>query len=229
MISQLIITFLGWLALMVVGANLIGMLVRGLVLTSEVKKLTTKGNDAFKKVVSEFYKPNEEWRVNVVALVLITIYLGVLFYFWNIGVVAVAVLLLVARIPDLLWEMKHGGIGGGREARALALAQPNLLNGKYAAAKNGYGLTYENFQSNKGSGILKRTKLASAVITFAEKNGIDTNNPVDASLLGEFVVAMTREGKTTSGRFKNMPARYMLTLLIMFAALPVLWYALYQL
>jgi len=46
MISQIVITFLGWLALMFIGTNLIGMLVRGLVLISEVKKLITNLNPA---------------------------------------------------------------------------------------------------------------------------------------------------------------------------------------
>lgn len=191
MISQITITFFGWLALMFISTNLIGMLVRGLVLTSEVKKLIAKGNDTFKKVVSEFYKPNEEWRVNIVAFVLITIYLGILFYFWNIGVVVVAVLLIIARVPDLLWEMKHGSVSS--------------------------------------SGLLKRANLTDAVIAAAEKSGIDTKSPVEASLLGEFVVAMTREGKVIRSRYKDMPAIYMLTNLVILAALPLLWYSLYRL
>ena len=191
MISQIVITFLGWLALMFISTNLIGMLVRGLVLISEVKKLIAEGNDAFKKVVAEFYKQNEERRVNVIASVLIVIYLIAVFYFWNIGVVIAAVMIMIARIPDLLWEMKYGGVSECE--------------------------------------LLKRADLADAVIAVAEKHGIDTKNETEASMLGEFVVTMTMEGKVSRKSFKNMPARYMLTLLIMFAALPVLWYALYRL
>ena len=191
MIFELIITFLGWIALMIVGTNLVGMLVRGFVLISEVRKLISKGSGAFKKVAAEFYKPSEERRVNVVALVLIVIYLIILFYFWNIGVVLVAASLMLARIPDLLWEMKHGVVSA-------------------------YGLR-------------KRAKLADEVIAAAEKNGIDTQNEAEASILGEFVVAMTRESKMSRKSFRHMPAVYMLTLLIYFATLPALWYVLYQL
>jgi len=140
MISQLIITFLGWLTLMIVGTNLIGMLVRGLVLVSNVENQLSKADDTFKKIAGEVYDPKAERKVNFIALVLIIIYLIALFYFWNIGVVIVAIMLMAARIPDLLWEIKHG-----RQS------------------------------------------------------------------------------------IKNMPARYMFTLLIMFATLPVLWYALYRL
>lgn len=138
MISQLIITFFGWLVLMIVGTNLIGMLVRGLVLVSDVEDQLSKANDTFKKIAGEVYNPKTERKVNFIALVLIIIYLITLFYFWNIGVVIAAIMLMTARIPDLLWEIKHG-----RQS------------------------------------------------------------------------------------IKSIPARYMITLAIMFAAFPVLWYALY--
>ena len=44
----------------------------------------------------------------------------------------------------------------------------------------------------------------------------------------KFVVAMTREGKIRM-RNRNMPAVYGLTVLLILAALPMLWYALYRL
>jgi len=228
MVSQLAITFVAWLVLILIGTNLIGMLVRGLVLTSEVSKLLAKGSPAFKKVAAEFYKSSEEKRTNIIALVLIVAFLGVLFYFWNIGVVIAAALVMIARVPDLLWEMKYGGVGGSAEVRADVVSRANAMSGKYKAAQNGYGLTFEDFQSERGSGLLKRANLADAVIASAEKHGIDTNNQSEASLLGDLVVAMTREGKVLRNRFRNMPTVYMLTNLVILAALPVLWYALYR-
>ena len=138
MISQLIITFLSWLVLMIVSTNLIGMLVKGLVLVSDVESQLSKADDTFKKIAGEVYDSKTERKVNFIALALIIIYLIALFYFWNVGVVIAAIMLMAARIPDLLWEIKHG------------------------------------------------------------KQNI-----------------------------RNMPMRYMFTLLIMFAALPFLWYALY--
>lgn len=136
MISQILITFFGWLALVLVGINLVGMLVRGLISNPEMDKLAAEGHEFVKKLAREHQEA--EKKVNYVALLLILIYLGALFYFWNIGVVVAAVMIMIARIPDLLWEMKYG-----------------------------------------------RAKI------------------------------------------KDMPPIYMLTLLIMLAALPVLWYALY--
>lgn len=139
MITQLIITLLSWFALMVIGTNLIGMFVRGLALVSDVENQLSKVDDTIKKIAGEIYDPKVEKKVNFIALALIAVYLITLFYFWNIGVVVAAIMLMIARIPDLLWEIKHG-----------------------------------------------------------------------------------RQG------IKNMPKRYMLTNLIMFAALPVLWYSLYS-
>ncbi len=229
MISQLAITFGAWLILLWASINLIGMLIRGLALTSEMKKILAKGSPAFRKVATEFYKPSEEKRTNIAALIFIIVFLGVLYYFWNVGVVIAAVLIMAARVPDLLWEMKHGGVGGSAEAQADALSRSNAMSGKYAAAQNGYGLAFENFQSKKGGALLLRLNLADAVIASAEKNGIDTSNRSEASLLGEFVVAKTREGKVSRRKYSNMSAAYMLTDLVTLAALPVLWYALYQL
>lgn len=191
MITQIAITFGVWLILLWVSINLIGMLVRGLVLASEMKKILAKGGQVFGKIATEFYKPSEEKRANLVVLVFITMFLGVLYYFWNIGVVITTTLIMVARIPDLLWEVRHGGVCG--------------------------------------TGLLKRTDLANKVIEFAEKNGIDTKNPTDATLLGEFVVSLTREGKVSRSGYAEMSPIYMLTIFITLATLPMLWYALYQL
>src|SRR3989344_7490828 len=228
MITQFAITFGGWLVLLWASINLIGMLVRGLAIISELGKILAKGSPAFKEVAAEFYKPSEEKRTNIIAIILIIVFLSVLYYFWNIGVVIAAVLIMAARVPDLLWEMKHGGVGGSAEVQADALSRPNAMSGKYAAAQNGYGLAFENFQSEKGGGLLLRLNLADAVIASAEKNGINTSDRSEASLLGEFVVAMTREGKIRM-RNRNMPAVYGLTVLLILAALPMLWYALYRL
>lgn len=108
MISQLIITFFGWLALVLVGTNFIGMLLRGLVLVADVEDQISKGSEAFKELAKEAYDAKTEKKVNIVAFTLIIIYLIMLFYFWNMGVVVAAIMIMVGRIPDLLWEIKHG-------------------------------------------------------------------------------------------------------------------------
>ncbi|KXJ99171.1 MAG: hypothetical protein UZ19_OD1000472 [Parcubacteria bacterium OLB19] len=46
---DLLFTFVGWLMLLYISINLIGMLVRGLVLVSDVEKQISEGDDTFKK------------------------------------------------------------------------------------------------------------------------------------------------------------------------------------
>ena len=138
MITQFAITFGAWLVLLWTSINLVGLFVRGFASNPEIDKMATEGQDFIKKLAKEHQ--SAERKTNIVALVLIIVFLVALYYFWNIGVVIAALMIMVARIPDLLWEMRHG-----------------------------------------------------------------------------------------TAKVKNMPPIYMLTLLIMFAALPVLWYALYQL
>ena len=50
MITQLLIAFFGWLVLMVVGTNLIGMFIRGLVLVADVEDQLSKADDKLKKI-----------------------------------------------------------------------------------------------------------------------------------------------------------------------------------
>jgi hypothetical protein len=229
MTSQIAITFGAWLALNLIGMNLIGMLARGLAPTLKIRKLLTKGSPAFGKVVAEFYKPSEESGLNIIAFVLIVSFLSVLFYFWNIGVVFAAVLIMVGDIPDMLWKMKHGRVGGSQGVFADIFSRSNSMNGNYSASKNGYGLGLECHGTPSGSGLLERANLADAVIASAKKNGINTKDRAEASLLGEFVVAVSWEGKATLNTFKNMPPAYHLNYIAFLAALPVLWYSLYRL
>jgi len=42
----------------------------------------------------------------VISTVLIFIFLAILFYFWNLGLVIAALMLMASRIPDVIWEMK---------------------------------------------------------------------------------------------------------------------------
>jgi uncharacterized membrane protein (Fun14 family) len=106
MISRLLITFFAWLVLMYVSINLVGLLVRGLFSNPEMEKLATEGSDFIKKKVKEHQRA--EKKVNFIALALIAVYLIGLFHFWNVGVVVVAVMIMAARIPDLVSEIKHG-------------------------------------------------------------------------------------------------------------------------
>lgn len=86
--------------------NLLGLLVRGLFTNPELDQLKQDSYEFIKKEIEKSQR-SENW-VNVIALVLLIGYLYGLFRIWNIGVVAVALTIMAGRLPDLVWEIKHG-------------------------------------------------------------------------------------------------------------------------
>ncbi len=93
----------GYLILLFVGTNLLGFIVRSFF-------PPTYTND------TEIHFLNEEIRklkraatITTILFSIITIsYFYALYYFWNIGIVIVAAILMLSRIPDLLFEIKTG-------------------------------------------------------------------------------------------------------------------------
>ena len=106
MITHILITIVFYFVLMLVSTNLLGLFVRGLFVNPEIEKLKTESHEFIKQEIKKYERAGK-W-VNVTAFLLIIVYLYLTFYFWNIGVTAVAVILMLARLPDLLWEIKTG-------------------------------------------------------------------------------------------------------------------------
>ncbi|MCR4307107.1 MAG: hypothetical protein NUV80_00945 [Candidatus Berkelbacteria bacterium] len=101
--------------------------------------------------------------------------------------------------------------------RADVYSRPNALNGKYKAAKNGYGLGVlheEVFPTSiperipllgrvfkasetafSGSALRMRADLADAMIASAEKNGVDMADEAQATAFGQLVTSMTGRGE----------------------------------
>jgi len=98
-----VMAFVGWLILMFIGTNLIGVVMRGIFRPSL---------DRFNSnpvLASMAARANKTLTVSTIAAVVLGVaYLYALGYFWNLGVVAGAVLLIVSRIPDLVWEIQSG-------------------------------------------------------------------------------------------------------------------------
>lgn len=104
--------------------------------------------------------------------------------------------------------------------RADIYSRPNALNGKYAAAKNGYGLGQfheEAFPTSipsmipglgkvfkasesafTGSALKMRAELADAMIAAAEQNGVDMLDEKQASAFGSLVGSLTGRGELTT-------------------------------
>jgi len=103
-----------------------------------------------------------------------------------------------------------------RTLRAEIISRPNALNGKYNAAKNGYGLNVLHeeayptsvveklpffgrlFKASEsafsGTAMRMRADLADAVIKNAEKNGVDMLDEKQATAFGNIVTSLTGRG-----------------------------------
>ena len=96
---------IAWVVLMLIGTNLVGMVVRGLVEGSPVRE--------FEKSPIPLIREEATWcrRTNtgmtIFFAVLTILYLYLLLRAWNIGVLIAAAMLMASRIPDLLWEIRN--------------------------------------------------------------------------------------------------------------------------
>ena len=94
-------SILGYLVLMWVGTNLLGMIVRGILPTY---KKDADGNLQLAMDV----KSSGGIVITIVFCVIAIIYFYALYHYWNIGIVVAAAMLIVSRIPDLIFEMRTG-------------------------------------------------------------------------------------------------------------------------
>jgi len=95
--------FAAWLVLMFIGTNLIGVVVGGFVRPSP-KRFETNPVTA-----SMASRANRAVTLSAVMSGMVCVaYLYALGHFGNLGVVAAAIMLMVSRVPDLLWEIWTG-------------------------------------------------------------------------------------------------------------------------
>ena len=96
----------GWVILMLVGTNLIGMVVGGLVPASGMAETEAGINPTLSHEVARHKRVNV--GMTLFFVVLVVLYLFLLMRLWNLKVLAAAVMLMLARIPDQLWEIRTG-------------------------------------------------------------------------------------------------------------------------
>lgn len=106
MIIQVLISVLSFFALMYLSVNLLGLFVRGLFPKLELDRIKKEGLEHIKRNIKE-YQHQQIW-ITLVALILNIAFFYLLFRIWNIGVVIAAVIIMVGRLPDLLWDIRHG-------------------------------------------------------------------------------------------------------------------------
>ena len=99
---------IAWITLMLVGTNLIGFVVRGLLWIPP--HIDADAPKSVRHILAD------EVRRYSVANIAITIfwtllslaYIGALYHFWNILLASAGILEMCSRLPDLLWEIRHG-------------------------------------------------------------------------------------------------------------------------
>lgn len=90
---------------MVISVNLLGLWVRGLFKNESIKELELTGSDFVK---SEIKKDNKfNIYENILFIILNILFLLYLIEYWNIGVMFVSIIIMLSRLPDLLWEIKN--------------------------------------------------------------------------------------------------------------------------
>jgi hypothetical protein len=87
-----------YLILLFIGTNLIGGVVRGFLVAG-----TVNTNQQAKEIYGR-----AGGTVTVIFILLLLGYLYVLYYFFNIWVVIAAIVLIIVRMPDLIWEIRNG-------------------------------------------------------------------------------------------------------------------------
>ncbi|MFA5240481.1 MAG: hypothetical protein WC476_12345 [Phycisphaerae bacterium] len=101
-------TIVAWFIIMLISVNLLGYVVRGL-LWSPTSMEEKVAKIVFRDVPNrEPMTPIYNFVITLVAFVLTATWFFALYHFWNIGLVAAAGLIMLSRLPDLLWEIKHG-------------------------------------------------------------------------------------------------------------------------
>ena len=94
-------SILGYLVLMLAGTNLLSIIVRGILPTYK------KDADGNLQLTMDA-KPSGGIVITIVFCVITILYFYALYHYWNIGIVVAAGMLIVSRIPDLLFEMRTG-------------------------------------------------------------------------------------------------------------------------
>ena len=101
-------TIVAWFIIMLISVNLLGYVVRGL-LWSPTSMEEKVAKIVFKDMPNrEPMTPTFNFVITLVAFVFTVAYFFALYHFWNIGLLAAAGIIMLSRLPDLLWEIKNG-------------------------------------------------------------------------------------------------------------------------
>jgi hypothetical protein len=97
----------GWGIIVLIGTNLLGLVVRGLVWAPPAIEASS---DRVREVLTKESRrlTAANFGMTVLSLLLAAGYLFALYHFWNIWMAIAAALIMAARIPDLIWKIRNG-------------------------------------------------------------------------------------------------------------------------
>lgn len=108
MIIHLLITIVAYFILLYVSINLLGLFVRGLFPQQELNRIKKEAPVFIAAAGSDKEYVRQQKRTTIIAFVLNIVFFYLLFRIWNLGVVMAALIIMVGRLPDLLWDIEHG-------------------------------------------------------------------------------------------------------------------------
>jgi hypothetical protein len=100
-------SIVAWAVLVLVGMNLTGLIVRGLV-------WAPPDAEAPNEPVAEILRDESrrlrvaKWVMTILSVLATAAYLVALFHFWNVWLAVAAFVLMATRLPDLVWELRTG-------------------------------------------------------------------------------------------------------------------------
>ena len=99
-----------WVILLFVGTNLIGFIVRGFLDPPSSKSFEDAPTERTAKLLSSEIQRMKRANagMTVFAILLTAAYLFSLFHFWNMYLALAGGMLMLTRLPDLLWEVRNG-------------------------------------------------------------------------------------------------------------------------
>jgi len=92
--------------LMYLSINLLGLFVRGLFPQQELNRVKKESPWFITGSDKEYI--SKQKLTTIIALILNIAFFYLLFRIWNIGVVIAAIIIMAGRLPDLLWDIRHG-------------------------------------------------------------------------------------------------------------------------
>ncbi len=98
---QALMVLVVWFFLMFISTNLVGFLVRSIFTNDEMADSILNS-----EVISKDHR-KARIRTIIIVSVLIVISFAAVYHFSNIGLVIALLMLMAARVPDLIWEIKN--------------------------------------------------------------------------------------------------------------------------